>query len=228
MIDLFQKGGIVMYPLLLCSIAALVIVLWRFFELHRIKTNAGEFMETINHHLGRNEIEEAMRSCERFDGPVVSIVKAGLKKYRKGSEEIAKAIEDAGSIEVAKLEQGMLILQAIGKVSPLLGFYGTVTGMIKSFGVIGRVGIEDPRLVSIGISEALITTAAGLTIAIPVYFAQYYFMGRVGRFVRTMQESSIKLLDAMGELEEKIALRSSQFEEIGGEYLEIQEHDTSG
>lgn len=221
MMELFQKGGIVMYPLLLCSIAALGIILWRFYELHRIKTNAGEFMENINSYLSKNQIEEAIESCERFEGPVVSIVKAGLKKYRKGSEEIARAIENAGSVEVAKLEQGLLILLGIAKTTPLVGFLGTVAGMIKAFATIGRVGVENPKIVSIGISEALITTATGLAIAIPVYFAHYYFFGRVNRFVRTMQESSIELLDAMGELEEKIALRSSQFEEIGGEYLEF-------
>lgn len=221
MIELFQKGGPVMYPLVLCSIAALVIILWRFYELHRVKVNAGEFMENIHELLAKNEIEEAIESCESFTGPVVSIVKAGLKKYRKGGGEIARAIENAGSVEVAKLEQGLLILLGIAKTAPLLGFFGTVAGMIRSFATIGTVGVENPRLVSIGISEALITTATGLAIAIPVYLAHFYFTGRINRFVRTMQESSIRVLDAMGEMEEKIALRSSQFEKIGGEYLEF-------
>ncbi len=221
MMELFQKGGPVMYPLLLCSIAALVIILWRFYELHRVKTNAGEFMENIHSHLSKNQIEEAIESCGRFEGPVVSIVKDGLKKYRKGSEEIARAIENAGAVEIAKLEQGLFILLGIAKTAPLIGFLGTVAGMIRAFATIGRIGVENPRLVSIGISEALITTATGLAIAIPVYFAHFYFFGRVNRFILTMQESSIELLDAMGELEEKIALRSSQFEEIGGEYLEF-------
>lgn len=221
MIELFQKGGPVMYPLLLCSITAVVVIIWRFIELHRVKVNAGEFMENINDHLSNNEIEEAIESCKDFTGPVVSIVKAGLKKYRRGSEEIAKAIENAGSVEVAKLEQGLLILLGIAKTAPLLGFFGTVAGMIKSFATIGTVGVENPKLVSIGISEALMTTAAGLAIAIPVYLAHFYFTGRINRFVRTMQESSIQVLDAMADLEEKIALRTSQFEKVGGEYLEL-------
>ena len=210
-----------MYPLLLCSMIAVVIVLWRFYELHRIKMNAGEFMDNINQHLLKNNIEEAIESCENFVGPVVSIVKAGLKKFRKGSDEIAKAIENAGSVEVAKLEQGLLVLMGIAKTAPLLGFFGTVAGMINSFTMIGTVGVEDPRLVASGISEALITTATGLAIAIPVYLVHFYFTGRINSFVRTMQESSISVLDTLGELEENIALRSSQFEKIGGEYLEF-------
>jgi biopolymer transport protein ExbB len=221
MLELFQKGGPVMYPLLLCSVIALIIILWRFFELHRVKVNAGEFMQNVHDHLRKNKIEEAIESCENFTGPVVSIVKAGLKKYRRGSEEIAKAIENAGSVEVAKLEQGLLILLGVAKTAPLLGFFGTVAGMINSFATIGKVGVENPQLVSRGISEALITTATGLAIAIPVYLAHFYFTGRINRFVRTMQESSIQVLDAMVELEENIALRSSQFEKIGGDYLEF-------
>lgn len=210
-----------MYPLLLCSMIAVVIVLWRFYELHRIKMNAGEFMDNINEHLLKNNIEEAIESCENFAGPVVSIVKAGLKKFRKGSDEIAKAIENAGSVEVAKLEQGLLVLMGIAKTAPLLGFFGTVSGMINAFTMIGTVGVEDPKLVAGGISAALITTATGLAIAIPVYLVHFYFTGRINSFVRTMQESSISVLDTLEELEENIALRSSQFEEIGGEYLEF-------
>jgi biopolymer transport protein ExbB len=221
MLELFQKGGPVMYPLLLCSVIAVVIILWRFYELHRVKVNAGEFMQNVHDHLTKNEIEEAIGICESFTGPVVSIVKAGLKKYRRGSEEIAKAIENAGSVEVAKLEQGLLILLGVAKTAPLLGFFGTVAGMINSFATISTVGVENPQLVSRGISEALITTATGLAIAIPVYLAHFYFTGRINRFVRTMQESSIQVLDAMVELEENIALRSSQFEKIGGDYLEF-------
>jgi biopolymer transport protein ExbB len=221
MLELFQKGGPVMYPLILCSIVALVIIMWRFVELHRVKVNAGEFMRNIHDHLSKNQIEEAIETCKDFTGPVVLIVKAGLKKYRRGSDEIAKAIENAGSVEVAKLEQGLLVLMGIAKTAPLLGFFGTVAGMIRSFATIGSVGVENPQLVSIGISEALITTAAGLAIAIPVYLMHFYFSGRINRFVRTMQESSIQVLDAMADLEERIALRSSQFEKIGGEYLEF-------
>ncbi len=221
MLELFEKGGPIMYPLLLCSVIALVVVLWRFYELHRVKVNAGEFMQSVHEHLTRNEIEDAIETCDDFTGPVVSIVKAGLKKYRRGGEEIANAIENAGSVEVAKLEQGLLILLGIAKTAPLLGFLGTVAGMIGSMTTIGQIGVENPQMVAQGISEALITTATGLAIAIPVYLTHFYFTGRINRFVRTMQESSIQVLDAMVELEENIALRSSKFEKIGGEYLEF-------
>ena len=221
MLSLIQKGGPVMIPLMLFSIIALAIIVERFIFLRRARMDIKDFVRQINEALAENKIDEAVRICEEHKSPVATIFKAGLKKYRKSREEIEKAIEASGSLEVARLERGLVVLSTIGKIAPLLGFFGTVAGMIKAFASIGQSGLGDPRVVATGISEALITTATGLTIAIPVIFAQYLFVHRINRIVFEMQENSLNFLDSLEDLEEKIAQRASQREMIGGEYLEI-------
>ncbi len=219
--SLIVKGGWVMYPLLALSVIALAIIIERLVALHRIRVNTSDFVEEINELLGKNQMEEAIARCERENSPAGRVIMAGLKNFRKSREEVEGAIETAGDIEISKMEKGLLYLLTIAKISPLLGFFGTVVGMIKAFEAIGRFGVENPRMVALGISEALITTAAGLIIAIPVFFAHFYFTNRINRFVLSMQESSLAFLEALSELEEKIAMRAAQVDEIGGEYIEV-------
>ncbi|RMG59072.1 MAG: MotA/TolQ/ExbB proton channel family protein [Deltaproteobacteria bacterium] len=218
---LIVKGGWVMYPLIGLSVIALAIIIERWVALHRLNVNTTDFVTEINELLAKNEMEEAIARCERENSPAGRVIMAGLKNFRKSREEVESAIETAGEIEIAKLEKGLLYLLTIAKISPLLGFFGTVVGMIRAFEAIGRFGVENPRLVALGISEALITTAAGLVIAIPVFFAHFYFTNRINRFVLSMQESTLAFLETLGELEEKIALRAAQIDEIGGEYIEV-------
>ena len=221
MIDLFVKGGFAMYPLLLLSIVTAAIAIERFVYLRKAQINTGEFMETIGGFLSRNALDDAYRHCDSTSGPISRIIKAGLKNQKRGREEVVRSIEDAGAIEVAQLERGILIIQTISKLAPLIGLFGTVTGMIRSFQAIGAAGGENPRMVAAGIGEALIATAAGLVVAIPAYFLGFYFMNRVGTFILDMQKSSITLLDSLGELEEMIAERSQRFDTVGGDYLEV-------
>jgi biopolymer transport protein ExbB len=134
---------------------------------------------------------------------------------------VVRAIEDAGALEVAKLEKGILVLQTISKIAPLIGLFGTVTGMIRSFQAMGGAGGENPRMVAAGIAEALVATAGGLVVAIPAYFLSFYFMNKVGKFLLDMQKSSIHFLDVLGDLEEKVAERSQRLDTIGGDYLEV-------
>ena len=167
MLEIFVKGGPVMWPLLLCSIIALAVIIERAWFLHRARMNIAEFMERINAALASNQLAEATRICEEYRGPLSSIFLAALKKHRRSREEIEKAIESSAGVEVAKMERNLVILATMGKMAPLLGFYGTVTGMIGAFESIAKAGMGDPGVVAGGIAEALITTAAGLTIAIP-------------------------------------------------------------
>lgn len=210
-----------MWPLLACSVVALAIIIDRFIFLQRARTDVKNFVYGIHKMLGENRVDEAVSLCEEHTGPVATIFKAGLKKYRKSREEIEKAIEDSGNLEVARMERGMVVLSTVNKLAPLLGFFGTVMGMMKSFAGVAQAGLGDPRVVAGGISQALITTVTGLAIAIPGTFSQYMFVHRINKFVFEMQESSMNFLDTMENLEEKIAQRSAQQEIIGGEYLEI-------
>jgi len=221
MLDLFAKGGFAMYPLLLLSIVTVAITIERVIYLRRVKTDAGEFMGVVNEFLSRNALDDAYRHCESTSGPLSNIIKSGLKNQRRGRSEVVRAIEDAGALEVAQLEKGILVLTTVSKIAPLIGLFGTVTGMIRSFQAMGAAGGDNPRLVAAGIAEALVATAAGLVVAIPAYFLSFYFMNRVGKFVLDMQKSSIQFLDGLGDLEEKVADRSQRLDTIGGDYLEV-------
>ncbi len=221
MIDLFLKGGFAMYPLLLLSVVTLAIAIERTVYLRKAQIDTGKFMEAINGFLIRNALEDAYRFCESTSGPISRIIKAGLKNQKRGREDVIRSIEDAGAIEVAQLERGILVIQTVSKLAPLIGLFGTVTGMIRSFQAMGGAGGENPRLVAAGIAEALVATAAGLVVAIPAYFLGFYFINLVSKFILDMQKSSITFLDSLGELEEKVAERSQRFDTVGGDYLEI-------
>jgi biopolymer transport protein ExbB len=220
MLDYFIKGGFSMYPLLALSIVTVAIAIERVIYLRRARTDADEFMGTINGFLSRNALDEAYSHCESTSGPVSGIIQSGLKNQRRGRQDVIRAIEDAGALEVAKLEKGILVLQTISKIAPLIGLFGTVTGMITSFKAMGSAA-GDPRMVAAGIAEALIATAAGLIVAIPAYFLSFYFLTKVSKFMLDMQKSSINFLDVMGDLEEKVAERSQRLDTIGGDYLEV-------
>jgi biopolymer transport protein ExbB len=221
MLTWFLKGGFAMYPLLVLSVLTLAIGIERLIYLRRVRLDAGKFMAQISEFFSRNALEEAIKFCESTNSPIAHIINAGLKNQRRSRMEVIRAIEDQGALEVSKLEKGILTLQTVSKMAPLLGLFGTVTGMIQSFQAMGGGGTEDPRLVATGISEALTATAAGLVVAIPAYFLAAYFLGRVSNFLLDMQSSSIQFLDAMTELEERIAERSQRVDMIGGDYLEV-------
>lgn len=219
MIDFFVKGGFVMYPIAACSVVMVYLSVERMIYLRKVRGDSGEFINVVNGFLSRNALDEAHDYCEKDSGILSNIIKAGLKNQKRGREEVIRAIESAGSVEVAKLERGILILQTVAKIAPLLGLYGTVTGMIRSFGAVSGGG--DPLGLASGISEALITTAAGLTVAIPAYFLSYYYLNRVNKFTLDMQSISISFLDALANLEESIAERSQRLDTVGGDYLEV-------
>lgn len=222
MVEIFRAGGFVMYPMVLLSILTMAIGIERIIYLRKARMDADSFMGVINGFLERNSLDEALKHCEGTSGPVATIIKSGLKNQKRGRAEVIRSIEDAGALEVAQLEKGILILQTISKIAPLIGLFGTVTGMIAAFRAIGQsAGGANPSDIAAGISEALIATAAGLVVAIPAYFLSFYFLDRVNKFMLDMQKSSIKFLDGLGDLEENIAERSQRFDTVGGDYLEV-------
>lgn len=220
MIELFQKGGPTMWPILFLSIIGVAIIVERVIVLFRERTDTEVFLTRIMTALEGQRYEEALAEARAGKGAMARILAAGLEKARRGRGEVEKAIVARGNIEVAKLERGFTALQVVAKLEPLLGFFGTVTGMINSFAAMAKVGAGDPAVVANGISEALITTAAGLAIAMPVFFAHSMLVGMVNKFVQEMEESSVRILDAIEAAEEKQARKLSH-DEIGGQYLEI-------
>lgn len=197
-----SDGGPVMWVLLGFSVVALAFMIERFIALRRAKINVNEFLAKIRKALIVNHsVREAIKICEQYRGPVASIMKAGLLKYGQPREDVEKTIENAALYEMGRLERGLVVLATTANVAPLLGFFGTVTGMIKSFEALAEAGLSNPGLVAAGISEALITTAAGLFIAIPVQIVYNYFMTRITRFVRDIESATNMLLETFGEME---------------------------
>lgn len=204
LLDLFLKGGIFMYPILFCSLLAVVIVVERLLVLRKSAVDAGQFMLKLRSVLQRGNIMEAINFCSRSEAPLAHILKKGLTKFPEGHDRVREAIENAGKEETFKLEHRLGILASVAGIAPLLGFLGTVTGMIAAFRVIEQLsGAVNPSDLAGGIWEALITTAFGLIVGIFAYGFYNYFVNRVGRFVFEMESGSEEFLDLMvsGKLE---------------------------
>ncbi|MCX5693196.1 MAG: MotA/TolQ/ExbB proton channel family protein [Candidatus Omnitrophica bacterium] len=203
MFDIIQKGGAIMYPIILCSIIAFAIILERLYYLRKMKIDAVVFMNNIEGALKYNKIAEAVKICEDTVGPIARIVKAGILKYDRPRQEMREAIEDAGHQEVPMLEKHIKILATIAHITPLLGLLGTVVGMVKAFQVI-QVKTITLNPVSAGdlaggIWEALLTTAAGLIVAIPVIAAYHYLAARVQDFALEMERSATELINILSQ-----------------------------
>lgn len=196
LIDLFLKGGLVMWPILACSLVAVAIIAEKFWKLSRVKVDGSKFILRIRSVLSRGDVSAALSMCSEMDVPLSNILRSGLLKINESHEDIKDAVEQAARGEVYKLEKGLGILATIAGVAPLLGFLGTVTGMIAAFRVIEvNQGTVNPTLLAGGIWEALLTTAFGLFVGIPAYFMYNYFVTRVARFVYETESSSNDFLD---------------------------------
>src|SRR5512139_2315407 len=171
-----DKGGPVMWPILILSIIGFAVMIERALVLRKARINVNEFLAKIRKALMVNRsIRDAVKICEQYQGPVASIMKAGLLKYGQPKEDVEKSIENAAMYEMTRLERGLIVIATAANVEPLLGFLGTVTGMINSFDALAKSGLSNPGAVAAGISEALITTAAGLMIAIPLQLIYNYY-----------------------------------------------------
>jgi biopolymer transport protein ExbB len=199
--DLFIAGGIFMYPLLLSLLIGIAVTVERFITYGKAKVNVSSFLEQIGGYIRKGDLKGAEDLCDRTPGPVASILRAGLLRRDKGLEDVEKGIEAAGGIEMAFLEKGIVVLASVSSIAPMLGFLGTVSGMIRAFGEIAAAKNVEASLVAGGIQEALITTASGLIIAIPIQMAHNYFIARIGKFVIDMEEASIFLIDQLAEME---------------------------
>ena len=203
MFELMQKGGPIMWPILICSVIAFAIMVERLLALRREEIDTKAFMEQISKSLKRNRVMDAIDLCERTKGPIASIMKAGLLKHDRPRQDIREAIEDASVHEVPRLEKNLPVLATVAHISPLLGLLGTVTGMVQAFQVIeskaSAVNPVNPGDLAGGIWEALLTTVAGLCVAIPTYVAYNYLVSRVDGFVLEMERSATDLLNILGE-----------------------------
>ena len=199
--DVIQRGGPIIYIIILCSVLAFAVVLERIYHLRRAKIDTRDFMTKVAEKLKRNKIMEAIEMCNITPGPIAHIMKAGILKHDRPRAEIREAIEDAGLHEVPRLEKNLGVLATIAHIAPLLGLLGTVTGMVRAFQIIQEKATSlypvNPGDLAGGIWEALITTVAGLSVAIPTFVAYNYLVSRVDGFVLDMEKSATDLLNVL-------------------------------
>ena len=198
-LSLLDAGGPLMYPLLLCSFIALAIVIEKFFFFFRIHTNVRKLKENIFDDIKNNRIKEAIQRCDQSPAPVAKILKAGVIRMGSSREEIREGMEDASLFEIPRLESKMNALATIAHISPLIGLLGTVTGMTASFHTIqiqaASLNPVTPGDLAGGIGEALLTTVAGLVVAIPAFVAYNYFVNRINHTTLEMERAGTELLN---------------------------------
>ncbi|MCS3902756.1 biopolymer transport protein ExbB [Methylohalomonas lacus] len=197
MLELIKAGGWVMWPILLCSVIALAIIVERFWSLQRKRTAPRNLVNQIWQWARDGELDAERVKELRRNSPLGRILAAGLVNRRHEREVMKEAIEEVGRHVAHELERFLNALGTIASISPLLGLLGTVLGMIKVFTVITSEGVGDASVLASGIAEALITTAAGLIVAIPTLLFYRYFRGRVDELVITMEQDALKLVEAL-------------------------------
>lgn len=197
LLTIFVDGGFMMYPLILCSLSALGVILAKAWTLHVAHKESRILLNEIEALGMAGELEKAIERAHETRGPVAAILLTGLKRLRENQrgKDIEKAIKTTGVLELDFLERGLVVLATIANVAPMLGFLGTVIGMIAAFDAIEAAGQVEPALVASGIKIALITTAAGLTIAIPVNIAYNYFVTRIDALIADMEQGTQSVLE---------------------------------
>jgi len=197
MIDLIVKGGVFMYPIILCSIVALAVFLERLWVLRRSHILPEDFIRNVRELLQKEKISEAVFLCQGDTSSIARIFLAGLKSAQKGMWLVKEAIEERGAREATALEKNVAILSTIANLTPLLGLLGTVSGMINTFNSVSLHRIGNPAPLAGGIAEALITTATGLCVAIPTLVCYRFLKDKASALVFEMEENSIRLVDLM-------------------------------
>jgi len=195
--ELVKAGGMLMLPIIICSIVAMAIIVERFWSLKRAKIIPPSLVRDIVGWAQKNELNPDRINAVRDESPLGRVLVSGLKNSTQTRDVMKDSIEDAGRHVTHELQRFLNTLGTIAAVSPLLGLLGTVLGMIKVFSVITDIGVGSPGELAGGISQALITTAAGIAVAIPSLMFYRYFRGKVDQLVVEMEQESIKLVEVV-------------------------------
>ena len=203
MVEYFVDGGAFMWPILILLIFGLAIALERFYSLMMSSINSKKFFSEVVSTFDNEGADAAVELCNKTRGPVAEVFHAGLTRRHRGLAEVEKAVQNAGTVEMSFLEKNMIWLNLVITVAPMLGFTGTVAGMITAFDSIEAANNISPAVVAGGISQALLTTAFGLIVAIIIQLLQNFFVSRIDRLVLDMEENSMQLVDHLYEMESK-------------------------
>ncbi len=199
MVEILQKGGIVMWLIMFLSIIAAVIIIERLLYFRKIRIDEEKMISRLKTTLQKKHFDEALAICENNPSPVTNLMKVGIEHRAYPRETIREAIMDAANLEVPKMERHLPALGTISHIAPLLGLLGTVTGNIRAFGVLGKFGaVGDPGLLAKGIAEALLTTAAGIIVAIPAVIFYNYLVSKVNHSIIRLENRVNELVLLLG------------------------------
>ena len=201
MVQYFIDGGAFMWPILVSLVFGLGFALERAYSLIVSSIDSQKFFTDISDTINESGVDSAIELCNNTRGPVAEIFHAGLSRAHRGLAEVEKAIQNAGSLEMAFLEKNMIWLNTVITVAPMIGFTGTVVGMIDAFDAIKAANDISPAVVAGGISKALLTTAFGLITAMIIQIFQNFFVSRIDQLILDMEENSIKLIDQLYEID---------------------------
>ncbi len=195
--EAWSGSGVMRYPLVTCVAIGVLVIIWKFFDILMKAGATRKILREVDELLAQRQVKEALELTRESNSPAANILHAGLERRDEGTERVMKAIENQGLIELSKLERGLVVLATLTNIAPLMGFLGTVMGMIEAFQAIEFAGEVDATTVAGGIKVALYTTAAGLAIAIPISICHNYFVSRIDHLVIDMEESAQKMIDAL-------------------------------
>jgi biopolymer transport protein ExbB len=204
LMTLFADGGWMMFPLIMCSLIALGVIIAKFWTLMVAHHGTANVLAAVEEATEQGDLEGAFEIARDTPGPTAAILLAGLHRIKTRkmiAGELEAAIATTGSIELSFLERGLVILATIANVAPLMGFLGTVLGMVLAFASIEQAGTVDATLVAGGIKVALLTTAAGLIVAVPINIAYNFFVTRIDRLIVDMEQGAQKVLNLAWKLE---------------------------
>ncbi len=201
MVEYFVDGGPFMWPILALLVFGIAFSLERFYSLMMSSINSKKFFSEVISTLDSDGVNGAVELCTNTRGPIAEVFHAGLTRTHRGLDEVEKAIQNAGTVEMSFLEKNMIWLNLVVTVAPMLGFTGTVAGMVKAFDSIEAANNISPAVVAGGISQALLTTAFGLIVAIIIQLFQNFFVSRIDRLVLDMEENSMQLVDHLFEMD---------------------------
>lgn len=197
---LLGNGGVVIWLIILAASIAAVVFIERALFCHRSQINSAEFLNGVRTVLKRGNIVEAISICDATPGPVSRLVKAAIVNRELGRERVREAVEEAGLVEVPRLEEKLNLLATIAQISPLMGLFGTIVGFITIFGQIEQYGLyAHMELLSHGIWKALICAAAGIAVAIPAHAGYNYLVSRVNKIVLDMERAAAEIVNIVTE-----------------------------
>ena len=206
LMTLFADGGWMMYPLVLCSLVAVGVIIAKFWTLWIAHAGAARVLRDVEEATMGGDVDAAIEIARDTPGPTSAILLAGLRRIKNGkmmAGELEAAVATTGTIELSFLERGLVILATIANVAPLMGFLGTVAGMILAFASIEQAGTVDATLVAGGIKVALLTTAAGLIVAVPINITYNFFVTRIDQLIMDMEQGAQKILNLAWDLQKQ-------------------------